>query len=82
MDKSYQTIILGGGASGMTAAITAAELGKKTLLLEKSDRLGRKISASGNGRCNLMNTGKLRYYGDPSFAENGSPGEEGEDPGQ
>ena len=69
MDKSYQTIILGGGASGMTAAITAAELGKKTLLLEKSDRLGRKISASGNGRCNLMNTGKLRYYGDPSFAE-------------
>ena len=52
----------------MAAAISSAEHGKKTLLLEKGDRLGRKISASGNGRCNMMNTGTPKYYGDTIFA--------------
>ena len=69
MKENYHTIVLGGGASGMTAAITAAERGEKTLLIEKSDRLGRKISAAGNGRCNLLNTGNPKYYGDTVFAE-------------
>ena len=64
----YDTIVLGGGASGMIAAVSSAEHGRKTLLLEKSDRLGRKILASGNGRCNMMNTGIPKYYGDSTFA--------------
>jgi len=69
LKETCDVIIVGGGASGMTAAITAAENGMKTFLLEKSERLGRKISASGNGRCNMMNSGPLIYYGDPGFAE-------------
>lgn len=68
MKLFYDTIVIGGGAAGMAAAISSAEHGKKTLLLEKSDRLGKKISASGNGRCNLMNTGTPKYYGDTVFA--------------
>ena len=52
----------------MAAAAKAAEQKKKVLVLEKGDRAGRKILASGNGRCNLMNSSTLRYYGDPEFA--------------
>lgn len=51
----YDAIVVGGGASGMMAAITAAENGKKILLLERMDKLGKKILATGNGRCNLSN---------------------------
>lgn len=65
----YDVIVIGGGASGIVAAITAAECGDKVLLLEAGDRIGRKISASGNGRCNLMNRGIPLYYGDPDFAK-------------
>ena len=61
--------MIGGGASGMAAAIRAAEEGKQTLLLERGALLGRKLAATGNGRCNLMNRGALRYYGDTQFAE-------------
>ena len=53
-------LILGGGASGMAAAIAAAEAapsGTKILLLEKNPRVGKKLLATGNGRCNLDNTG-------------------------
>ena len=60
--------VIGGGASGMAAAIASAEKGDRVVLLEKSNRLGMKVSASGNGRCNLMNVGALRYQGDSSFA--------------
>ena len=69
MRQQYDTIVLGGGAAGMSAAISSAEHGRRTLLLEKSGRTGRKILASGNGRCNLMNTGKPKYYGETAFAE-------------
>lgn len=68
MKENYNTIVIGGGASGMIAAVTAAEHGESVLLLEKADRLGRKISASGNGRCNMMNTGVTRYFGATEFA--------------
>ena len=68
LSEYYDTIVIGGGASGMTAAVKAAEDGKRTLLIEKGDRLGRKVSASGNGRCNMMNSGSLKYYGDTDFA--------------
>ena len=48
-------IIIGGGASGMLAALTAAESGHSVLLLERQSRVGRKLLATGNGRCNLTN---------------------------
>ena len=69
MSLTYDVIVIGGGAAGMIAAVKAAEKKKKVLLLEKADRVGRKILASGNGRCNLMNSAELRYYGDESFAQ-------------
>ena len=64
----WDTIVVGGGASGLAAAVTAARMGEKTLLIEKQDRLGRKLLATGNGRCNLMHLGDLRYYGEAGFA--------------
>ena len=51
----YDVIVIGGGASGMTAAVCAARNEKKVLLLEKNNKLGKKITASGNGKCNLTN---------------------------
>ena len=51
----YDGIIIGGGPAGMFAAITAATLGQKVLLLEKNDRLGKKLLITGKGRCNVTN---------------------------
>lgn len=48
-------IVIGGGPAGMFAAITAAEQGKKVLLLEKNQRLGKKLLITGKGRCNVTN---------------------------
>ncbi len=64
--------IVGGGASGMMAAITAARLGARVLLFEGNNRLGKKLLATGNGKCNLGNEtlGKEAYYtGEPKFLE-------------
>ena len=47
--------IIGGGASGMMAAVAAAEEGARVTILEKQDRIGKKILATGNGKCNLSN---------------------------
>ena len=49
----YDVIIVGAGASGMMAAITAARNGAKVVILEHKDRIGKKILSTGNGRCNL-----------------------------
>ena len=51
----YDGIVIGGGAAGMFAAITAAKRGQNVLLLEKNDRLGRKLLITGKGRCNVTN---------------------------
>ena len=70
MDQDvWDLTVIGGGPAGMSGAIVAAELGQRVLLLEKQERAGRKILASGNGRCNLMNRLPPRYYGDSIFAE-------------
>ena len=61
-------IIIGGGAAGMAAAIAAASCGDRVTVLERMDRVGKKILATGNGRCNLMNTGTLRYPGGNKLA--------------
>ena len=47
--------IVGGGAAGLAAAITAARMGAHVILLEHKDRVGKKILATGNGRCNYTN---------------------------
>ena len=51
----YNGIVIGGGPAGMFAAITAASLGEKVLLLERNDRLGKKLLITGKGRCNVTN---------------------------
>ena len=65
-------LILGAGASGMAAAMAAAESpDSRVILLERQSRAGRKLLATGNGRCNLSNihTSLEHYHGaDPSFA--------------
>ena len=68
MNQKYDVIIAGCGASGMAAAVRSAEKNRKVLVLEKGEREGKKILASGNGRCNLMNSSTPRYYGEPDFA--------------
>ena len=64
-------LIIGGGASGMIAALTAAENpDNQVTLLERQARLGRKLAATGNGRCNLtnLNTSVSHYHGEePEF---------------
>lgn len=67
-----KTAIIGGGASGLTAAIAAAEKGNKVTIFERNDRVGRKILSTGNGRCNMtnINAGASNYYGkNPEFVK-------------
>ena len=52
---SYDGIVIGGGPAGMFAAIAAARQGSRVLLLEKNDRLGKKLLITGKGRCNVTN---------------------------
>ena len=64
----YDVIVIGGGASGMMAAIRAAERGKKVLILEKNPHLGQKLAITGGGRCNITNAEEstqllLAHYG-------------------
>lgn len=65
--KRYDTIVIGGGASGLIASAT---LKGSTLLIESSDRVGKKILATGNGRCNLTNANLSGdFYSNPYFFE-------------
>ena len=50
-----RVIVVGGGAAGMTAAVAAGRLGAAVTILEKNPRVGKKILATGNGRCNFTN---------------------------
>lgn len=78
--KSYDVIIIGGGASGMAAAVTALEelrkrkgkAGGKVLILESNDRVGKKLLATGNGKCNFTHedvNGSCYYTDDPDLLE-------------
>ena len=53
--KKHKVIVVGGGAAGMMAAGFASMAGGKVLLLEKNDRLGKKLAITGKGRCNVTN---------------------------
>nr|QOV09076.1 3-dehydro-bile acid delta(4,6)-reductase [uncultured Dehalococcoidia bacterium] len=53
--KLYDIAVIGGGAAGICAAISAARRGRSVVICEKTSHLGKKILATGNGRCNLLN---------------------------
>lgn len=51
----FDCIIVGGGAAGLMAACTASRAGKNVLLIERNDRVGKKLAITGKGRCNVTN---------------------------
>jgi predicted Rossmann fold flavoprotein len=55
----YDAIVIGGGSAGLMASIAASKDGAKVLLLDKGDKLGRKLGISGGGRCNVTNNKDL-----------------------
>ena len=54
-----KVIVIGGGPAGMMAALAAAETGHEVLLLEKNEKLGKKLYITGKGRCNITNSGDM-----------------------
>jgi predicted Rossmann fold flavoprotein len=60
--KQYDVIVIGGGAAGMLAAGNAAESGAKVLLMEKMERVGRKLLITGKGRCNITNDAPISDF--------------------
>lgn len=71
----HDVIVVGAGAAGMMAALSASERGARVLLLEKMERPGRKINITGKGRCNITNTAPLSAFlektgPDPRFLRN------------
>jgi predicted Rossmann fold flavoprotein len=66
--NKYDIIIIGAGAAGLMAAISASQKRKSVLIVEKNLKLGRKILATGNGRCNVTNklADKSHYHGGSS----------------
>lgn len=71
--NKFDTAVVGGGASGMVAACFCALSGKKVCILEKNKKVGRKLSVTGNGKCNLTNfaMGPEYYYSGDGLKEAG-----------
>ena len=74
LNKTYKVAIVGGGASGLICAVELSSLlgdGKDIVILERTDRVGKKIIATGNGQCNLGNANFSSefYHGDKGFIE-------------
>ena len=67
--KCYDLLVIGAGASGMMAAIIAARENKKVAIIEKLDKAGKKILATGNGKCNFTNNVMHSdcFYGEKEF---------------
>lgn len=68
----YDVLVVGGGASGLVAAVFAARAGATTAILEHKDKIGKKILATGNGKCNYTNfiqTAECYRGTHPDFAE-------------
>lgn len=66
--KHYDAIVLGGGASGLFCALTAAKRHRRVLLIEKANKIGKKILMSGGGRCNFTN-----YFVEPHHFISSNP---------
>ncbi|MEG2118586.1 MAG: aminoacetone oxidase family FAD-binding enzyme, partial [Clostridia bacterium] len=60
--KINSVIIIGGGAAGMLAAISASELGKTVTVIEKNKFMGKKLNITGKGRCNITNNCEVRIF--------------------
>src|SRR3546814_4302776 len=54
---TFDALVVGGGAAGLMCALTAGQRGKRVLVVEHANRVGKKILMSGGGRCNFTNTG-------------------------
>jgi hypothetical protein len=68
--KHQHIVVIGGGASGLLAAIIAKRGHAKVTILERNPKLGKKILATGNGRCNYTNQfTKAEHYNHPAFVE-------------
>ncbi|KEI94553.1 flavoprotein [Clostridium botulinum A2B7 92] len=65
----HEIIILGGGASGITASIISKDMESDVAILESNDRIGKKILTTGNGRCNISNENisSCKYYSNNNF---------------
>jgi len=57
MAETFDALVIGGGAAGLMCALTAGQRGRRVLLVEHANRVGKKILMSGGGRCNFTNTG-------------------------
>lgn len=57
MAEAFDALIIGGGAAGLMCAIAAGQRGKRVMVVEHANRVGKKILMSGGGRCNFTNTG-------------------------
>ncbi|MEO5558729.1 MAG: NAD(P)/FAD-dependent oxidoreductase, partial [Dokdonella sp.] len=57
MAEAFDALIIGGGAASLMCAIAAGRRGKRVLVVEHANRVGKKILMSGGGRCNFTNTG-------------------------
>lgn len=70
-EKYYNVVIIGGGASGLMCAVSAKQHNKNIniAIIEKNDRVGKKLLSTGNGRCNLTNTKACADYYVGSFKE-------------
>jgi len=55
--NEWDVIVIGAGAAGLFCAIEAGKRGRRVLVIEHADRVGKKIAISGGGRCNFTNTG-------------------------
>ncbi|MDD5288681.1 MAG: NAD(P)/FAD-dependent oxidoreductase [Dehalococcoidales bacterium] len=64
--EKYLTVVIGGGAAGICAAISKGRRGEPVVICEKTPQLGKKILASGNGRCNLLNDNLSEVYYNPA----------------
>lgn len=70
MCDNMNIIIIGAGASGIATAINAKNENNRVILLEKNDRIGKKLLATGNGRCNYTNLNlSENNYSDPHFVK-------------
>ncbi|MDP2913117.1 MAG: NAD(P)/FAD-dependent oxidoreductase [Candidatus Omnitrophota bacterium] len=58
----YDIAVIGGGAAGSMAAIRAGQLGKRAVLIERNESLGKKLMMTGKGRCNITNTAPLDTF--------------------
>ena len=70
MKKVYDLAIIGGGAGGLFAGTIAGENGLSTIIIEKENKLGKKLLATGNGRCNIANMNFYDYcYNNPQYVK-------------